>query len=56
MNKQKYKNAILYFIKYHNKNNHSLDYEKLSQLLYYLDFINYRDKKESITGDFYIHL
>ena len=56
MNKLKYKNAVLYFIKHCNGNNQPLDYEKLSQLLYYLDFINYRDRKKSITGDFYIHL
>ncbi len=53
LNKIKYKNAILYFIKYCN--NRYLGATKLNKLLYYLDFINYRDRKVSITGDFYIH-
>ncbi len=53
LNKPKYKNAILYFIKYCN--NQYLGDTKLNKLLYYLDFINYRDRKKSVTGDFYIH-
>jgi len=53
LNKSKYKNAILYFIKYCN--NQYLGNTKLNKLLYYLDFINYRDRKKSVTGDFYIH-
>lgn len=53
LNKDKYKNAILYFIKYCN-NNH-LGTTKLNKLLYYLDFISYRDRRISITGDRYIH-
>lgn len=53
LNKSKYKNAILYFIKYCN--NQYLGDTKLNKLLYYLDFINYRDRKKSVTGDFYIH-
>lgn len=53
LNKIKYKNAILYFIKYCN--NKYLGATKLNKLLYYLDFINYRDRKASVTGDFYIH-
>lgn len=53
LNEKKYKNAILYFIKYCNNN--YLGDTKLNKLLYYLDFINYRDRKESVTGDFYIH-
>ena len=53
LNKSKYKNAILYFIKYCN--NQYLGDTKLNKLLYYLDFINYRDKKKSVTGDFYTH-
>lgn len=53
LNEAKYKNAILYFIKYCN--NQYLGDTKLNKLLYYLDFINYRDRKESVTGDFYIH-
>jgi uncharacterized phage-associated protein len=53
LNKNKYKNAILYFIKYCN--NKYLGATKLNKLLYYLDFINYRDRQNSVTGDFYIH-
>jgi len=53
LNKSKYKNAILYFIKYCN--NQYLGDTKLNKLLYYLDFINYRDRKKPVTGDFYIH-
>ncbi|MEA2092439.1 MAG: Panacea domain-containing protein [Patescibacteria group bacterium] len=53
LNKPKYKNAILYFIKYCN--NQYLGDTKLNKLLYYLDFINYRDRKKSVTGDFYVH-
>ena len=53
LNKIKYENAILYFIKYCN--NKYLGATKLNKLLYYLDFINYRDRKDSVTGDFYIH-
>jgi len=53
LNKIKYKNSILYFIKYCN--NKYLGATKLNKLLYYLDFVNYRDRKSSVTGDFYIH-
>ncbi|MFA6269788.1 MAG: Panacea domain-containing protein [Candidatus Paceibacterota bacterium] len=53
LNKLKYRNAILYFIKYCN--NKYLGATKLNKLLYYLDFINYRDRQMSVTGDFYIH-
>lgn len=48
-----YKNAVLYFIKYCN--NQYLHSTKLNKLLYYLDFIYFRDNKESVTGDIYIH-
>ncbi|OGM92692.1 hypothetical protein A2333_00875 [Candidatus Wolfebacteria bacterium RIFOXYB2_FULL_49_7] len=48
-----YKNAVLYFIKYCN--NQYLHATKLNKLLYYLDFIYYRDNKKSVTGDVYIH-
>lgn len=50
---EKYKNAILYFLKYCN--NQHLGATKLNKLLYYLDFISYRDREKSITGDRYIH-
>ncbi|MDO8511767.1 MAG: Panacea domain-containing protein [bacterium] len=48
-----YKSAVLYFIKYCN--NQYLHATKLNKLLYYLDFIYYRDHKKSVTGDTYIH-
>lgn len=47
VNREKYKNAILYFIE--NMNKYELGTTKLAKLLYYLDFLNYRDKGESIT-------
>ena len=53
INKKKYENAVLYFIKYCN--NQYLGATKLNKLFYYLDFINYRDRKSSVTGDVYIH-
>lgn len=53
LNKSKYKNAALYFMKYCN--NQYLGSTKLNKLFYYLDFVNYRDRKISVTGDFYIH-
>ncbi len=43
----------MYFIKYCNNN--YLGDTKLNKLFYYLDFINYRDEKKTVTGDFYIH-
>jgi uncharacterized phage-associated protein len=48
-----YKNAILYFVKYCN--NKYLHATKLNKLLYYLDFISFRDFKKPVTGDIYIH-
>lgn len=48
-----YQNAVLYFIKYCN--NRYLHRTKLNKLLYYFDFISYRDSKESVTKDIYIH-
>ncbi|MCX6702662.1 MAG: Panacea domain-containing protein [Candidatus Wolfebacteria bacterium] len=48
-----YKNAVLYFIKYCN--NQYLHATKLNKLLYYLDFVYFRDHKNSVTGDVYIH-
>lgn len=53
LNTEKYENAILYFLKYCN--NQHLGSTKLNKLLYYLDFISYRDRKESVTGDNYVH-
>ena len=53
INKGKYYSSILYFVKYCN--NRYLGATKLNKLLYYLDFIAFRDQKESVTGDIYIH-
>ncbi|KKS69432.1 MAG: hypothetical protein UV39_C0011G0016, partial [Candidatus Azambacteria bacterium GW2011_GWA2_42_62] len=53
LDERAYKNAILYFIKYCN--NKYLHATKLNKLLYYLDFVYFRDHKKSITGDVYIH-
>lgn len=49
----KYSNALLYFIKYCN--NKYLGATKLNKLLYYLDFISYRDRGRSVTKDIYVH-
>ncbi|MDP3794878.1 MAG: Panacea domain-containing protein [Candidatus Sungbacteria bacterium] len=53
LNEQTYRNAVLYFIKYCN--NEYLHATKLNKLLYYLDFIHFRDHGKSVTGDTYIH-
>lgn len=53
LNKEKYENAVLYFLKYCN--NQYLGATKLNKLLYYLDFVSYRDRQQSITGDVYVH-
>ncbi len=53
LNERLYENAVLYFIKYCN--NKYLHATKLNKLLYYLDFIHFRDHKKSVTGDMYIH-
>src|SRR3989344_1196674 len=53
MNTSIYKNAVLYFIKYCN--NQYLHKTKLNKLMYYFDFISYRDNKKSATGDQYVH-
>ena len=50
---KKYRNAVLYFIKHCN--NKYLGDTKLNKLLYYLDFVNYRDRGTSVTGDVYYH-
>lgn len=52
--KEKYINALLYFISYCS--NEKLGITKLNKLFYYLDFISYRDRKESVTGETYVHL
>lgn len=50
----KYENAILYFVEHCN--NKWLGTTKLNKLLYYLDFISYRDRGSSATFDTYRHL
>ena len=52
INTAKYQNAILFFIE--NCNNEYLGRVKLNKLLYYLDFLHYRDVGTSVTGDVYI--
>jgi uncharacterized phage-associated protein len=54
INKEKYINALLYFIS--QCSNEKLGVTKLNKLFYYLDFISYRDRKESVTGEKYIRL
>ena len=53
INQHKYENAILYFVKYCNNN--YLGATKLNKLMYYLDFLSFRDTKKSVTGDLYVH-
>ena len=48
---ENYKNAVLFFAK--NLNKFQLGKTKLAKLLYYLDFISYRDKKKTVTGTLY---
>ncbi len=52
--KEKYTNALLYFIS--KCGNEKLGITKLNKLFYYLDFISYRDRKLSVTGETYIRL
>jgi len=54
LNNNKYDNAILYFTQ--NCNNKYLGTTKLNKLLYYLDFLSYRDRQDTVTGDIYRHL
>ena len=53
LNKDKYLNALLFFISYCN--NKWLGVTKLNKLMYYFDFISYRDHQKSATGDIYAH-
>jgi len=53
-NKEKYTNALLYFIA--ECGNEKLGIMKLNKLFYYLDFISFRDRKKSVTGETYMHL
>lgn len=54
LNVEKYENALLYF--FTHCNNHYLGSTKLNKLMYYLDFVSFRDTQSSVTGDSYIHL
>jgi uncharacterized phage-associated protein len=52
LNKEKYTNALLFFIS--ECGNDHLGIMKLNKLFYYLDFISYRDRKISVTGETYV--
>ena len=52
MNKEKYKQAILFLLS-SRANNPLLGKVKLFKLLYYTDFDHYQEYKTSITGDIY---
>lgn len=52
LKKEKYLNALLYFIS--ECGNEKLGIMKLNKLFYYLDFISYRDRKETVTGEKYL--
>jgi len=53
MNKEKYENAILYFLE--TVNNAHLGKVKLMKLLYYLDFDHFEKYGTPVTGDAYYH-
>ncbi|OGC83491.1 hypothetical protein A3D68_00980 [Candidatus Adlerbacteria bacterium RIFCSPHIGHO2_02_FULL_52_17] len=54
LDREKYLNALVYFVA--NCGNERLGIMKLNKLFYYLDFISYRDRNKSVTGETYIHL
>lgn len=54
LNREKYINALLFFVE--NCNNDHLGIMKLNKLFYYLDFISYRDRHQTVTGETYAHL
>lgn len=54
LNRDKYTNALLYFIT--ECGNEKLGIMKLNKLFYYLDFVSFRDRGVSITGETYMHL
>ncbi len=54
LNKEKYTNALLYFVS--ECGNEKLGIMKLNKLFYYLDFISFRDREKSVTGETYMHL
>ncbi len=51
LNKEKYINALLFLVS--NCGNEKLGIVKLNKLFYYLDFISFRDRGESVTGEVY---
>ena len=53
LNQEKYDNTFLFFLR--NCNNKYLGATKLNKLLYYFDFISFRDRNKTVTGDIYIH-
>ena len=54
LNREKYLNALLYFVT--ECGNDHLGIMKLNKLFYYLDFVSYRDRGVSVTGETYVHL
>lgn len=54
LNIEKYTNALLYFIA--ECGNEKLGITKLNKLFYYLDFISYRDRGKTVTGETYKRL
>lgn len=54
LDRAKYLNALVYFVA--NCGNEKLGIMKLNKLFYYLDFISYRDRNKSVTGETYMHL
>jgi uncharacterized phage-associated protein len=54
LNREKYTNALLFFIA--ECGNEHLGIMKLNKLFYYLDFVSYRDRQKSVTGEIYKHL
>lgn len=54
LNETKYTNALLYFVT--KCGNDHLGLMKLNKLFYYLDFISFRDRGESVTGETYLRL
>jgi hypothetical protein len=54
LNRDKYTNALLFFIT--ECGNEHLGIMRLNKLFYYLDFVSYRDRQKSVTGETYKHL
>jgi len=54
LNIEKYKNALAYLVG--KCGNEKLGIMKLNKIFYYLDFISYRDRSVTVTGETYLHL